>query len=107
MLIEFSVKNFLSFKEKVCLSMEKATGDENPENVFAINDIELLKTTAIYGANASGKSNLLKAFTCAILMVRRSNLMAVGVKWSFIKPFLFAEDSSSCADLYADEMSES
>ena len=42
MLIEFSVKNFLSFKENVCLSMEKATGDQKPENLFAINEIELI-----------------------------------------------------------------
>ena len=60
MLIEFSVKNFLSFKEKVTLSMEKGNGDENLENVITNNITDLLKTAAIYGANASGKSNILK-----------------------------------------------
>ena len=58
MLIEFSVKNFLSFKDKVTLSMEKGNGDENLDNVIFYNNIELLKTAAIYGANASGKSNI-------------------------------------------------
>ena len=58
MLIEFSVKNFLSFKDKVTLSMEKGNGDEKLENVFTKNDVDLLRTTAIYGANASGKSTL-------------------------------------------------
>ena len=33
MLIEFSVKNFLSFKNKVTLSMEKGNGDENLDNI--------------------------------------------------------------------------
>ena len=93
MLIEFSVKNFLSFKEKITFSMEKGNGDENLENVISGNDVDLLKTAAIYGANASGKSNILKAFTCAILMVRNSNLIPISGKWDFIKPFLFAEDT--------------
>lgn len=95
MLIEFSVKNFLSFKNKVTLSMEKGNGDENLDNIISTNNVDLLKTTAIYGANASGKSNILKAFTCAILMVRNSSLIPVGAKWNFIKPFLFDEVSKN------------
>ena len=95
MLIEFSVKNFLSFKNKITLSMEKGNGNENPDNVVSIGDIDLLKTAAIYGANASGKSNILKALTCSILMVRNSNLIPVGGKWNFIKPFLFDKTSKN------------
>lgn len=95
MLIEFSVKNFLSFKNKVTLSMEKGNGDENLDNIISTNNLDFLKTTAIYGANASGKSNILKAFTCAILMVRNSSLIPVGAKWNFIKPFLFDEVSKN------------
>ena len=95
MLIEFSVKNFLSFKNKVTLSMEKGNGDENLDNIISTNNLDLLKTAAIYGANASGKSNILKAFTCAILMVRTSSLIPVGGKWNFIKPFLFDEKSKN------------
>ena len=93
MLIEFSIKNFLSFKDKVTLSMEKGNGDENLENVVSENGTYLLKTAAIYGANASGKSNILSALSCAILMVRNSNLIPVGGKWNFVKPFLFDEVS--------------
>lgn len=67
MLIEFSVGNYRSFKEKVTFSMVAANLvakdkklDEN--NVFTVNeDLKLLKSAAIYGANASGKSNLAKA----------------------------------------------
>ena len=94
MLIEFSVKNFLSFKDKVTLSMEKGNGDEKLENVFTKNDVDLLRTTAIYGANASGKTNILKAFTCAILMIRNSNFMNTTNKWFSIKPFLFDKKTS-------------
>ncbi|MBD2607776.1 ATP-binding protein [Scytonema hofmannii FACHB-248] len=67
MLIEFSVGNYRSFKEQVTFSMVAANLvaqdkklDEN--NVFEIDDdLKLLKSAAIYGANASGKSNLAKA----------------------------------------------
>ena len=67
MLIEFSVGNFRSFKEAVTFSMvaanlqaqDKAV-DEN--NTFAATDkLRLLKSAAIYGANASGKTNLARA----------------------------------------------
>ena len=67
MLIEFSVGNYKSFKEQVTFSMVAANLvakdkklDEN--NVFEVDDdLKLLKSAAIYGANASGKSNLDKA----------------------------------------------
>jgi AAA15 family ATPase/GTPase len=67
MLIEFSVGNYRSFKDKVTFSMVAAnlvsndkSLDEN--NVFIIDkELRLLKSAAIYGANASGKSNLAKA----------------------------------------------
>ncbi|MEH1828086.1 MAG: ATP-binding protein [Nostoc sp.] len=67
MLIEFSVGNYRSFKEQVTFSMVAANLvakdkklDEN--NIFEIDDdLKLLKSAAIYGANASGKSNLATA----------------------------------------------
>ena len=89
MLIEFSVKNFLSFKDKVTLSMERGNGDENLDNIISINNLELLKTSVIYGANASGKSNLIKAFTFAILFVRNSNSNTIGIRLPGISPFMF------------------
>ena len=66
MLIEFSVGNYLSFKEKVTFSMVATDlGTQTKldrDNVFQIDDeLSLLKSAAIYGANASGKSNLIKA----------------------------------------------
>ncbi|HKP51127.1 MAG TPA: ATP-binding protein [Chloroflexia bacterium] len=67
MLIEFTVGNFRSIKDPVTLSMVAAnlvakdkTLDE--ENVIEVDDdLRLLKSAAIYGANASGKSNLANA----------------------------------------------
>lgn len=67
MLIEFSVGNYLSFKDKATFSMVSAKGSAkeseiDAHNVFKIDeDLSLLKSAAIYGANASGKSNLAAA----------------------------------------------
>jgi hypothetical protein len=62
MLLEFSVENFLSFKNQVTLSMVSANikGHEE-DNVFTAGDYHLLKSVITYGANASGKTNLIKA----------------------------------------------
>ena len=60
MLLEFSVTNFFSFKEKTTFSM-LASFDNCLENNFVnVGNEKVLKMTAIYGANASGKSNLFK-----------------------------------------------
>ncbi|HJV16007.1 MAG TPA: AAA family ATPase, partial [Bacillales bacterium] len=62
MLIEFSVKNYLSFKEPVTFSMVASPIKEFKDtNTFTKSNINLLKSSVIYGANASGKSNLFKA----------------------------------------------
>ncbi|MCW3097830.1 MAG: hypothetical protein JWL77_3448 [Chthonomonadaceae bacterium] len=69
MLVEFTVGNFRSIAERVTLSMVAGPIKSAPyaqcideENVIRIDDrLSLLKTAAIYGANASGKSNILRA----------------------------------------------
>ena len=65
MLIEFTVGNFLSFKEKKTFSMLASSISELEEdNTFKVNEkVKLLKSAAIYGANASGKSNLVEALS--------------------------------------------
>lgn len=95
MLIEFSVKNFWSFKDKVTLSMEKGSGEENLDSIVSINNLDLLKSIAIYGANASGKSNILRAINCATYMVKHSTMLPLGTEWDFIKPFLFDKETQA------------
>jgi len=62
MLIRFSFKNFKSFKDENLLDMEATALKEHEYNVAKTNNIDLLKVAAIYGANASGKTNVLQAF---------------------------------------------
>lgn len=62
MLIRFSFKNFKSFKNENCLDMEATSLKEHEYNVAKTEYGEYLKVSAIYGANASGKTNVLQAF---------------------------------------------
>ena len=62
MLIRFSFKNFKSFKNENCLDMEATSLKEHEYNVAKNENGNYLKVSAIYGANASGKTNVLQAF---------------------------------------------
>ena len=62
MLIRFSFKNFKSFKNENCLDMEATSLKEHEYNVVKTENGDYLKVSAIYGANASGKTNVLQAF---------------------------------------------
>ena len=64
MLIDFSFKNIRSFKNEATLSMETGELIEEyaKENTVDIGDITLVKSAFIFGGNASGKTNVIKAF---------------------------------------------
>lgn len=78
MVTEFSLGNFRSFKEIQTLHLQAAkikskypTVDKN--NVFTINDKhKLLKSKIVYGANASGKSNLVKGLVAMLVIIDES-----------------------------------
>ncbi|MCM1124978.1 MAG: ATP-binding protein [Lachnospiraceae bacterium] len=58
----FKVKNYTSFKNESILDMRATAYVQHPAHVIRVNDkLGLLKTTALYGANASGKSNFISA----------------------------------------------
>ena len=62
MLLMFKVRNYTSFKEESILDMRATSYVQHPSHVIHVDDrLSLLKTTALYGANASGKSNLISA----------------------------------------------
>jgi AAA15 family ATPase/GTPase len=64
MLIEFSVRNYLSFKEKATLNLSATAIKEHIDsNVTNTERVDLLKGAIIFGANASGKSNFIKAMS--------------------------------------------
>lgn len=63
MIQEFKVRNYLSFKDEAIFSFEatKDTFAEDYQVVEVAQDVRLLRFGIVYGANASGKSNLLSA----------------------------------------------
>ena len=61
MLLQFRASNFMSFKEDVVLDLRASSLHELSAHVTEKGDHRILKTLAIYGANASGKSCLIKA----------------------------------------------
>jgi len=82
MLVNFRVENFKSFKDMTEFSME-ATKLKNlrDSNTFDVNNVSLLKSAVVYGANASGKSNLLKA------MIRMKQIILNSTNISYMKQY--------------------
>ena len=75
MLLDFTVGNYRSFYEKKSFSMQSQKLSETAnENVTSCLSFNILKTLAVYGANSSGKSNLINALQamkqCVLVSVR-------------------------------------
>ncbi len=94
MLLEFTIGNFLSFKEPVTLNLETSSISDFQENSFSQGKHSLLKSAAIYGANASGKSNLVHAISEMRNIVKTSAKMSSTDVFS-VTPFLLDTDTST------------
>ncbi|GBD97267.1 MAG TPA: ATP-binding protein [Nitrospirae bacterium] len=97
MLIEFKVTNYLSIREQTTLSLVKAKSEElKSTNTFvpgAPATPELLRSSALYGANAAGKSNFIKALQFMKgLVMRSASESQAGEKLS-VTTFLLDETS--------------
>lgn len=101
MLVSFSVENVLSFKHPQSLRMEAVShgkDDINEQNTFSVPGFEehrLLKSALVFGANASGKSNFIRALAMFRDIVLRSQavLDEQSSPVRQVMPFLLAEDS--------------
>lgn len=62
MLISFRFKNFRSFLDETFINMKAVSYKELPSHLISADNQKLIKTLAVYGANASGKTNLFLAF---------------------------------------------
>lgn len=90
MLLELSIKNYLSFKEKVTISFRSVTKDIEFEKNVNIDNT--LKTTAVFWYNASGKTNLLNAIALIKWLVIDSRKIwpneLITLPWIRFQPFL-------------------
>ena len=71
MIIRFELENFLSFNNSQSFSMIPSNLRNKQEHVFTKNGVKLLNLSAIYGANASGKTNIIKAIDLFKFIVMR------------------------------------
>lgn len=93
MVLEIALANFFSINEKITLDLQAANIQTKEAraldgNTFSVGNERLLKTVAIYGANASGKSNIIKAVKAAVDMILDSHNYNEGDRFGF-KPFKF------------------
>ena len=91
MLVEFRVSNFKSIKTEQVLQFTKAQGAEFPNHFFTFTNekesFDLLHVIALYGANASGKSNVLDALWLMKSII--SDPQAI----SQLTPFLLSDET--------------
>jgi len=106
MLIEFSVSNYRSFRDRVTLSMEAADIASQPpsldeQNVFAASrGLRLLTSAVVYGANASGKSNLVAAINVMRTLVLNSSRDRWASKLIGIEPFRLSTATETAPSLF-------
>jgi AAA15 family ATPase/GTPase len=98
-LIEFSLENFKAFRNKATFSM---VARKNEKYTFESNGENLLKTSLIYGPNASGKTSILEAFD----HMKRFILLSANIPENQEKknlphyPFLASQDSKNKPSLF-------
>ncbi len=100
MLIQFSVTNYKSFREKATLSLVASNYDKKvreEDNVTSINEfsLRLLKSAVMYGANASGKSKFFEAFNFVRRFIRDSATDFTAGDKIPVEPFLLDESSEN------------
>ena len=112
MLISFEVQNFMSFYKKTKFSMEASKGTRLREHVVPEKKYNLLKSAFIFGANASGKTNFIKAIDFVRkLVVDGFDGTKIEKKFHRISKNAIFEDGffsvefSNCGDVYKYEVS--
>ena len=78
MILVLRLENFFSLRDKMTLDLQTAKiqtekGRALEGNLFTINGEQILKSVAVFGANASGKSNIIKGIRTCVDMIRSSH----------------------------------
>ncbi len=98
MVLEIRLSNMFSFRDEAVLDLQAAKiqskkSRELEGNLFSVDGEQMLKSVAVFGANASGKSNLIKAVRACVEMIRSSHNYNADTKFT-VSPFKFG----GCAD---------
>lgn len=98
-IISFKTKNFKSFKDEVEISFRALNSDFRSENYHEVEisngeSIRLLNSAVIYGANASGKSNIIWAMFALFSYIRFSRELDPDMSLTY-EPFLFSVETEN------------
>lgn len=102
MIIDFSFSNFRSIKDEQFFSMEAESSKSKLDNIFEVtladetelreaSKLKLVKSSVVYGANASGKTNFIRAFSALKYLVTKSDTFKVDKKIVCYEPFELEE----------------
>lgn len=109
MLIQFSVKNFKSIKEEATLDLSATKMTELTKHIVSLGNDRILKSAVIYGANASGKSNIIDAFKFMSIYILNSFAYGDESKPNenenqrlklTVTPFLFSDQSANAPSTF-------
>ncbi len=100
MIVSFTIKNFRSFKEETVFSLEASGSKGKSDNVAEVETkngkkFRLLKTAVIYGANASGKSNVIRAYWSFRQLIAASFRYDVNDELILAEPFELSPETES------------
>lgn len=104
MALEIRLSNMFSFRDEVTLDLQAAKiqtkkARELEGNLFSVDGEQMLKSVALFGANASGKSNVIKAIRACVNMVRSSHNYNVDTRFA-ISPFKFEDYANKPSSFY-------
>lgn len=104
MVLEIRLSNMFSFRDEVTLDLQAAKiqtkkARELEGNLFSVDGEKMLKSVALFGANASGKSNVIKAIRACVNMVRSSHNYNVDTRFA-ISPFKFEDYANKPSSFY-------
>lgn len=93
MILEVRLSNMFSLRDEMTLSLQAAKiqtqkGRALEGNLFSVGGEQMLKSVAVFGANASGKSNVVKAIRACVEMIRESHNYNEDTVFGFV-PFKF------------------
>lgn len=93
MILKFCLRNVFSFRDEITLDLQAAKiqtekGKALSGNLFTTNEVQVLKSISMFGANASGKSNVIKGIKACVNMIRSSHTYNENTTFQ-VAPFKF------------------
>jgi hypothetical protein len=103
MILEFSIENFKSFRDRQTFSLVADEGkNEAASNLIAVADkYSLLRSAILYGANASGKSNFIKALESLRDLVLLSDYQRPGEPFGQYVPFQLSDRTQGAPSIFS------